>query len=215
MVIQAQDPGAAGNNIQVVFSNIQVVDPHDSSKITFDATITETDTYNGLNLNPASPSFIQTVLGKQGTNKGSQPGLVSIKDISVNPPLPLATKTYPLANGGATPSFVPIDGDPAGTAFIVEAKKASPEGDNTTVIISDVDKDKKTFTLVAKWTKSIPGIHLAELPNKLDGGPPQYEIKVSIPNGGAFAIPAPSSVGLSGGADAKSESTASGTVLAS
>src|SRR2546425_4171088 len=60
MAITATDTGLAGNNIQVVFSNItpDPANPTNADKTTFDATISETDTYNGLSVDSTSPSFI-------------------------------------------------------------------------------------------------------------------------------------------------------------
>src|SRR5690242_5817261 len=112
MTIQAADPGLAGNNIQVVFSNIvpDPADPANADKTTFDATITETDTYNGLSFDPASPSFIKTVLGTETAGTGTKPGLVHIKDADT-PSLPKAD-SYPLTGGdSSTKSSVKIPGD--------------------------------------------------------------------------------------------------------
>lgn len=212
MVIQAADPGLAGNNIQVVFSNIvpDPANPPDPAKTTFDATITETDTYPGLSFDSASLSFIKTVLGTEKTN-GAKPGLVHVLDADT-PDLPKAD-LYLLTGGGAAKSSAKVTKDPSGTAFTVEAKKNSTEGNKTTVTISNVDATAKTFTLVATWTQSVTGIKLADLPGKLNGG--GYEINVNVPVGGSFAIPAPGPIELSGGADAMTASAASGIALAS
>lgn len=211
MVIKAADAGAAGNNIQVVFSNIvpDPSDPTNAAKTTFDATITETDTYAGISFDSASQSFIKTVLGTE-TVTGTRPGLVHVKDADT-PALPKAG-AYPLGGGGASAkSSATVTKDPFGTAFNVEAKKNGQDGDKTTVTISNVDATAKTFTLVAVWTQSVTGIKLADLPGKLAG----YEITVNKPSGGDFAIPAPGPIGLSGGADAMAASTASGIALVS
>jgi hypothetical protein len=213
MTIQAADPGLAGNNIQVVFSNIvpDPADPTNADKTTFDASITETDTYNGLSFDSASPSFIKTVLGTE-TVTGTKPGLVHIKDADT-PSLPKAG-SYPLTGGGAaTKSSVQIPGDPSGNAFQVEAKKIGQEGRNTTVTISNVDSSAKTFTLIAVWTQTVAGIKRGSLPGELQGN--QYEIKVDKPAGGDFAIPAPGPIGLSGGADARPASNATAIAPAS
>jgi hypothetical protein len=213
MTIQAADPGLAGNNIQVVFSNIvpDPADPTNADKTTFDATITETDTYNGLSFDSASPSFIKTVLGTEIVT-GTKPGLVHIKDADT-PSLPKAD-SYPLTGGDASnKSSVKIPGDTSGNAFQVEAKKVGQEGKNTTVTISNVDASAKTFTLTAVWTQTVTGIKRGGLPEGLQGN--QYEIKVDKPAGGDFAIPAPGPIGLSGGADPKPAANASGIVPAS
>jgi len=212
MVIQAADPGPAGNNIQVIFSNIvpDPGDPTNAAKTTFDATVTEMDTYKGLSSDSTSPSFIKTVLG---TDKAPKSGLVHVLDAD-NPSLPKAG-VYPLAGGGASAnSSAQIPGASSGTAFNVEAKKNGQDGDNTTVTISNVDATAKTFTLTAVWTQSVTGMKLKDLPDKLQGSS-KYEIIVNKPNGGDFAIPAPGTIGLSGGADPKDATKASGTVFAS
>jgi hypothetical protein len=211
MVIQAADPGPAGNNIKVIFSNIvpDPGDPTNADKTNFDATVTETDMYKGLSADSTSPSFIKTVLG---TDKAPKSGLVHVLDTD-NPSLPKAG-AYSLTGGGASAkSSTQIPGDPSGTAFNVEAKKNGQDGDDTAVTISNVDATAKTFTLTAVWTQSVTGIKLADLPGKLAGS--GYEIAVNKPNGGDFAIPAPGTIGLSGGVDAVAASKASGTALAS
>lgn len=221
MIIQAADPGGAGNSIQVAFSKItpDPGDPTNAAKTTFDATINETDTYPGLSIDPASPSFITSVLGTQ-TVIGTRPGLVHVLDaVPPAPPaqlaLPLAG-TYPLGGGTASKksSAAVINNDSSGNSFQVEAKKNGLDGNNTTVTICNVDPTAKTFTLVATWTQpTITGIKLADLPGKLTGT--GYEITVKPPDGGDFAIPAPGTIGLSGGADAVTASPASGIALAS
>lgn len=213
MSIQAVDPGPAGNNIQVVFSNIvpDPADPTNADKTAFDATITETDTYNGLSFDSTSPSLIKTVLGTE-TITGTMPGLVHIKDADT-PSLPKAG-IYTLTHGGiSTKSSVPIPGNPSGNAFHVEAKKPGKDGDNTKVTISNVDSSAKTFTLTAVWTQTVTGIKRGNLAELLQGN--QYEINVDKPAGGDFAIPAPGSIGLSGGADARPASKASAIAPAS
>jgi hypothetical protein len=215
MVIQAADSGLAGNNIQVAFSNI-VTDPTDPNKATFDATITETDLYQGLSIDSTSPSLIKTVLGTEKVT-GTKPGLVHVLDADT-PSLPKAG-TYSLKGGSdSAKSTAKVSGDPSGTAFNVEAKKNGQDGDNTMVTVSNVDATAKTFTLTAVWTQSVKGIKLADLPGKLQGSSDPkkaYEIIVNKPNGGNFAIPAPGTIGLSGGADAREASTASGTAFTS
>src|SRR5260370_22095599 len=45
MVISAKQPGSAGNDVVINFSNVQ---PHQNAPTTFDASVTETNTYAGL-----------------------------------------------------------------------------------------------------------------------------------------------------------------------
>jgi hypothetical protein len=217
MIIQAADDGRAGNNINVDFHNIVTdpADPTNAAKTTFDATVTETDTYKGLSSDSTSPSFIGTVLGTEKKVKGTKPGLVHILDADI-PSLSLPKAgVYQLTGGGASAkSSVKVSKDPTGTAFNVEAKKNGTDGDNTTVTISNVDATAKTFTLTAGWTQSVNGSKLADLPDSLQGSS-KYEIIVNKPNGGNFAIPVPGTIGLSGGADPTDATKASGTVFAS
>ena len=202
ILIQAADPGAAGNYIQVVISNV--------TQTTFDATLTETDTYVGLSYDQASPSFIKTVLGTE-TTSGTKPGLVHI--LAADTPTTPKAGSYALTGGGASAkSAKPVAGDPSGTAFNVEAKKVGKDGDNTTVTIANVDGTAKTFTLSAVWTSSVTGIQVTDLPAKLAGS--GYEITVNNPASG-YALPAAGPIQLSGGADAAAAQAASATAVAS
>jgi hypothetical protein len=213
MLISAADPGASGNNIQITFSNItpDPADPTNPAKTTFDAVVVETNTYASLSFDHASANFIKTILGT-GTTAGSQAGLVHVLDAD-NPTQP-KPGMYPLSGGGtAAKSVAPVDGDPTGTAFHLEAKKVGGDGDKTRVTISNVDAGGNTFSLQAVWSSQpITGIKLADLPGKLAQS--GYEIGVQAPAGG-FAIPAAGVVGLVGGAGAQSAATAAATVYSS
>jgi hypothetical protein len=218
ILIHAADPGQAGNNIQVTFSNItpDPSDPTNPTKTTFDAIVVETDAYSSLSFDPASPNFIKTVLGTQTTITGSQPGLVHVFDAD-HPSQPKAG-IYQLTGGtSASKSTSTINSDPTGTAFNLEAKKNGMDGDKTSVTISNVDAVGKTFSLVAVWSSQpITGSKLADLPGKLaqSASSAGYEISVTAPASG-FAIPATGVVGLTGGADPRTASTASATAYAS
>lgn len=204
ILIKATDPGAAGNNIQVAISNV--------ISTTFDATITETDTYVGLSFDQASPSFMKTVLGTDSA-PGTKPGLVRV--LAADTPSQPKEGSYSLTGGDdklKKPSATSVDGDPSGTAFNVQAKKPGQDGDKTTVTIANVDDNAKTFTLTAVWTSSITGIQLTDLPTKLAGS--GYEITVTSPSGG-YALPAAGTIQLSGGADATAAQAASVTAIAS
>jgi hypothetical protein len=129
--------------------------------------------------------------------------------VRVKEPIP-ATATQPQAiatpeplTGGSdsVKSSLAIAGDPSGTAFTLEAWKNGTEGDNIQVSIANVDAAAKTFTLTVEWTQpKIPAIALTDLPAKLEGN--QFAIAVSKPEDSDFAIPAPGTISLSGGADA-------------
>jgi hypothetical protein len=206
MVLQAAVPGAAGNTIQVTFSKFNTSDPNNT---TFEATITSTDIYPELSWDDVSPAFITTVLGTD-TLIGTHSGLIRVKDAS-NSSQP-KIKSYSLTtNGNSAPkAFAEIEGDPAGTAFTVEAWKAGDEGKSITVTISEVDSGTKTFTLEVKLNHTITGIKM--LPKDLEGSGIFLEVKK--PGVGDFATPAPGTVELRGGSDAKAAVRATTTILA-
>ncbi|MEH2236641.1 hypothetical protein [Nostoc sp.] len=205
LVLKAAIPGAAGNTIQVTFSNI-VIDRDTPANTTFDATITAKEIYSGLSFDSNSSSSIKKVLGTE-TIIASSPGLVRAKDTDT-PTQPTDKQSYTLAGGGVGKSHVDITGtSPGPTAFTVEAWKVGSEGDNITIKISEVDAIAKTFTLVAEFKPQlIAGIKLADLPGKLAGS--DFVITVAKPDNANYAIPARGTVILGGGADAKAASTA-------
>ena len=210
MILKAAFPGAAGNNIQVAFSNLKV-DTTTPANTTFDARITAKDTYLGLSYDSASPAFIKKVLGTE-TLTGTSPCLIRVRDAET--PSQPQKKSYPLSGGNATKkSSKGIDGDPTGTAFTVEAWKNGDEGNSITATISDVDDATKTFKLVVELKQTpITGIKLSQLPIKLAGSGIVLEVKKPV--GGDYALPALGTVGLSGGSDAKAASTAEATIVA-
>jgi hypothetical protein len=205
ILVSAADPGRAGNNIQVTFSNVTAT--------TFDALVVETDTYSPLSFDPAAPNFVKKVLGTQ-TIAGSQPGLVHILDAD-NPSQPKAQSYNLIGGNNTTPASIVAAADPTGNAFTLAAKKNGADGNKTSVTISNVDAVAKTFTLVATWSSQpITVIKPTDLPGKLTGGGASgYEIAVSAPTGG-YAIPAAGVVSLVGGADRQSAVAAATTVYA-
>jgi hypothetical protein len=215
LIVKATDPGIAGNNIQIEFKNVtpDPADPLNPAKTTFDAIVTEKETYT-LSFDSASPIFIKTVLGTD-TSPGSH--LVHIKATDpVSKPKP---GTYPLENGNATTKATkPVDADPSGTAFNLEAKKVGEDGSNTVAIISNVDATTaETFVMDVTWTKTIAAIKLADLPAKLEGAN-KYIITVTKPDGtiSSFTIiPSAGLFALNGGADKQDAVQASVTIPAS
>ncbi|MGH7841769.1 MAG: hypothetical protein ACREQT_09665 [Candidatus Binataceae bacterium] len=212
IMISAADAGQSGNNIVVTFSNItpDPANPSDPTKTTFDAIVVETDTYASLSFDPASPNFIRKILGTQ-TIAGSQRGLAHILDAdSPSQPKP---GSFQLGGGSAAAkSAAPINGDPTGTAFNLEAKKVGTDGDKTKATISNVDATGKTFSVVIVWSSQpISGLKLGDLPSKLAQS--GYEISVAPPSSG-FAVPTAGSISLAGGADAAAASAAAATVPA-
>lgn len=216
LIIKATDAGSAGNDIQIEFKNIvpDPVAPLDTAKTIFDATVTEKETHT-LSFDSVSPIFIKTILGTD-TTPGSQQSLVHIKDADT--PSKPKPGNYTLESGDATNKATkPVDGDPTGTAFNLEAKKVGAEGNSTVVSISNVDPTAKTFVMTVEWTNTITKIKLADLPAKLEGTN-QYIIIVTKPDGSSSGFTIIPSVGvftLNGGADKQEAVKASATIPAS
>ncbi len=197
MVITAKDPGAAGNSIKIVVSNVREDVANPPNKI-FDVTVTETDTYTGL-----TPATIKDVLGT-AAGGGQKPGLVFISSAAA-PVLP-AAGTNPLSTDPAKATINKADATPG--AFDVTAKRGGVDGALTVVIIKDVVG--QTFTLVAVWTKNANAMSPAAFSTQF-----AYEIVVSAPpGGGALLVPAPGTLVLAGGADAQGPTPASTVVPA-
>ncbi len=223
LIIKATDVGIAGNDIQIEFKNVtpDPADPLNPAKTTFDAIVTEKETHT-LSIDSTSPIFIGTILGID-TTPGSKQSLVHIK-ATPTPSKPKAG-TYALENGNATTKAAkPVDGDPSGIAFKLEAKKVGEDGNNTVAsisgvdaAISGVDAAAKTFVMAITWTKTIAAIKLADLPAKLEGTN-KYIIAVTKPDGslsGFTIIPSAGLFALNGGADKRDAVQASATIPAS
>lgn len=213
LIIKATDAGSAGNNIQIEFKNVKpdLVDPSNLAKTTFDAVVTEKEIHT-FSFDPASPIFIKTILGTD-TLSGSKQSLVRIK--ATDTPSQPKLGTYTLESGNATTKATkPVDGDPSGTTFNLEAKKVGEDGNNTVATILDVNAIAKTFGLTIVWTKTIAALKLADLPVKLEGTN-KYIITVTKPDGtasGFTVIPSAGLFALNGGADKRDEVQASATI---
>ena len=209
LILKAAVPGAAGNNIQVTFKKSD-----DSDATKFDATISETETYEGLSWNKDSLAYIKQVLG---TEKG---GLVHILDTDApnSPPegaiyyLKLPKDPNNNEPDEAKQASVSVPTSDGTTSFTLEARKSGPDGEKTTVTIA---VGAETFSLTAVWEQSVTQITLGTLSDQLkEGG--KYLISVEPPKNGTFTIiPAPGTVRLSGGADKKEALPASATVFGS
>lgn len=206
-LLEAAEPGSSANDLQVRFDNV-TPDADDPAETTFDVTVTDTDTYAGLSIDPASPRFVKTVLGT-GAVPGIPPGLVRVKSAG-DPVLP-AEGSYPLTGGGpASRSSAGIgaaEGDDP--AFVVEARKEGADGRQTTVTVSSVDAEAGTFTLAATWEKTVTGLKAGALAGSFD-----YAVKITPAPGGGPLVPAPGAVRLSGGSDAAEAAPAAATVFA-
>jgi hypothetical protein len=189
MKITAQIGGASGNYIQVTFGNF-VPDNANAANTTFDAAVTEVDTYTDLKL-----ATIQDALGATA-GAGKQPGLVLIPGAA---PTDMPAVMPETAMAGDPAKLAVPKNTGAGDAFTLQAKAAGPDGALTKIAIKDVNIAAGTFTLVAKWTKSKAAVKVGDLQTNF-----AYEITVAPPDGGggALAPPAPGTVSLSGGSDA-------------
>jgi hypothetical protein len=211
IVIKAAIPGAKGNTIQVTFSKFSnIVADLPTAKTTFDAEIIAKATYSNLSVDPSSTSFIGKVLGV-GATPGISPGLVRVKAPASNTPIqqPKAITSTALSLQDSTETnyyhVVPSQGDSSKPAFTLEAWKEGVDGQNIKItLIPDVNSTLQTFTLVVEWAQKISPIGLNNLPSKLAGDQDkEFVIKVSPPEGESFGIPAPGTIVLSGGADAR------------
>lgn len=191
MLITAKSPGATGNTIKIVVTNIRDDATVPPNKI-FDVTVTETDTYSGL-----TPATVKDVIGT-AAGTGTQPGLVFVSSAAA-PGLPAAGDN-PLTGA---PAKVKIKQADATTAFEVQAKDADAAGANTVVTIKNISGE--SFDLVAVWNKTKTGIKASDMQTEFG-----YEITVAAPPSGASILtPATGAIVLSGGADAQGPTRAS------
>lgn len=214
MVVTAQDPGSAGNNIVLTFA---VTTPNlDPTQVKFSMTVTETETYKKLTLTSGKPNYVETVLGSD-TVTSPTPGLAHVIHASLG-----ATGTPSLANTTAFKAASPTakaqsdvkstDATPK-LLFTLEAKKAGKDGELTSVLsVGPNTDDASLFDLSIQWTRQITNLTLANV--AANTGPLGYEVTVAAPSSGIFSIPQANSVQLSGGTDGSSPTAASAIVFA-
>jgi hypothetical protein len=191
LVITAENPGAAGNHIQLDFGNVQV----GANKTVFDATLTQRDTHDHLTSTDLA--------GVLGTNVGTSAELVFLSTSGTTLP---ADGTYTAdATGVVT---VPQAGA-AGKAFTLTFRVPDAAA-SMTVDISNSDATTGTFDLSAAWSKKAAGIDADGLNTSFG-----KMITVASPQGGTpTTVPAPGTVVLSGGADPAAAKPASATAMA-
>jgi hypothetical protein len=200
MVITAKDAGAAGNTIVIAISNVRPK-PTDASKTIFDATVSETNTHEGL-----TPATLKATAGT-AAGGGEKPGLVFVS--SSGAPVQPKDGAYALTGDPAKADVLKADGTAGG--FELTAKAAGPDGALTEATVSDAaDPDAPgSFTLTVVWEKSAAGIEASELQTQF-----AYEITVAAPPGGTLAAPAAGAYILSGGAEAQTAAKASASIPA-
>ncbi|HEX3437633.1 MAG TPA: DUF6519 domain-containing protein [Pseudacidobacterium sp.] len=205
MLVMAANPGAAGNNIQIQFSNFQL----NATPPTFDMTVTETDIYLGQ-----TTAAIEGVIGDD--EGGPNSGLAHILTGSVNTSLaPLNNQTVTLTAGTASlPAQANImDTTNQQLVFTLQARNPGVDGNLTQATISNVQTGSPdTFALTVTWTKTVTGLNMGTLQNSIQAqfG---YEIVASAPAKVSASLPAEGVTTLSGGADA-SEGTNATTASA-
>jgi hypothetical protein len=203
-IVNAADPGTAGNNIQVTVAIIS--SNPDPTLTTFSIAVTETDKYTTL-----TAATIEGILGSD-TVTGTQPGLVHVINASIDPQGIPTPGNYPLSViPPATKASVSVyeSSSPLSLVFALEAKKAGLDGSKTTVTIASVGGS--AFDLTAVWTNTVFGVAIGTLQQSMADNF-SYEITVQPPSGGVFSVPAPATANLSGGT---SGTTASATLFSS
>ncbi|HMD96341.1 MAG TPA: DUF6519 domain-containing protein [Terriglobia bacterium] len=200
LLIQAVDPGAAGNNITLSISN-QQTDPT-SGSTTFDLTVTEIDTYNSL-----TTAQMEGIVGDD-EGAGTAPGLAHVLAGSVNvQSLPANNQTYTLASsqgGSAQVNVLDVSGQ---LAFTLQAKKPGVDGSLISATISNANITDSSFTLTLAWTKTQTGLTPGNLLQSVQTNF-AYEITAQAPSGSASA-PAEGNTQLQGGTDGANATTAS------
>lgn len=169
-----------------------------------DVTVTETDTYAGLNL-----AALVAQLGA-AAGAGSAPGMafVSGPAPSVLPEAGTYAFAPPAPGAPATAAIAKAGG---GVAFTLQARSGSADGALIVATVGDVDAAAKTFSLTLVWTKSVTGRAISALAADF-----AFVVTIAAPAGG-YRAPAVGEITLVGGADTIVQPAvkASATVLAS
>ncbi|MCY1078694.1 hypothetical protein [Archangium lansingense] len=178
MVLQARNPGSAGNDIEI---EITYADPPN----TFTLKATQTDVYEGLTL-----ETLPVLLGTE-LKAGTRPGLVRVKGTPVA--MPKARPGKLVGADANSRGSLDVAGT-TGTAFTLEARDTGAE----TIDVEIDEVTERTFTLTAKWTKSVSGLQASNLEKELAKF--GHVLTASKPTGG-FALPRAGTFQLNGGKD--------------
>lgn len=216
MVVTAQDPGSAGNNIVLTFA-LTTPPNLDPTQVKFSMTVTETESYKKLTLTSGKPNYIETVLGSD-TVTSPTPGLAYVIHASLGaagtPALP-SPATFKVTNPPSPKARLDVKSTDAvpKLLFTLEAKKAGKDGEFTSVFSVGANADDASlFDLTIQWTRQVTNLTLANVATNT--GPLGYEVAVAAPFSGIFSIPQANSVQLSGGTDGFSPTAASAIVFA-
>jgi hypothetical protein len=198
VVVTAKNPGAAGNNIQLTFSNIRT-NPSDNTQTILDATLTQRDVYPDMD-----PTKLGVVLGTSSTT-GGPAGLVFLSSSGT----PTAPKegTYQADTSGVV-KVPKVTG--SGNAFQLTFRMADAAA-VMTVEVSASDAATGVFGLAATWTRTLTGIQISELDANANFG---AMITAAAPPDGSLGVPTPGTIILTGGADATDAKPASATAMA-
>ncbi|WNG46211.1 hypothetical protein F0U60_20375 [Archangium minus] len=178
MVLQAKNPGSAGNNIEI---DITYAEP----PTTFTLKVTQTDVYADLTL-----ETLPVVLGTD-QKAGTRPGLVRVQGTPTALP---KEQTGQLEGADATQRGTWTAAADSGTAFTLEAREPGKE-----VIKVQISPPKEqTFTLTATWTKSVSGLDASKLETELKQF--GYVLTAAKPADG-YTLPRGGKFQLKGGVD--------------
>ena len=216
IVFEAPDEGSTGNNILVKVAA--------NTPTSVYITVTETDLYEGLTLDPASDFYLPKIIGASGVapSTKSRLGLVRVKTIDPGAPDPAEGPAQPVA--GTIPSWtIAGAGGATDPSFTLEARAAGSEAGGWVIEVSDVKQAggaRATFTLEVTWTKTVilAEADLTILPSEPASPlfPLAFAVTIKRPAGAsALKLPRPGSVTLQGGAENAPATTATATLSAS
>jgi len=193
MQVLAATPGAAGNNISIEISNLDL----SATPPTFDLTVTETDLYLGLTPNGGATGLAPVL--------GSSPGDgVAYVAGSVNTGLLPLDQSVSFSGGTAGTSAQAQLMDSTNTQVLctLQARGTGTDGNFAQATISNVTSTSpQTFDLTLTWQKTARGVNLATLFPTIQQSF-SYEIQALPPTTVAPAFPAEGVIQLGGGADA-------------
>jgi Family of unknown function (DUF6519) len=198
LVLTAADAGSPGNDIFFGVESV-IADP-DPMKAKLSVALLDQHTYTGLTL-----ANIQATLA-------ASTGLVHVVGAvtaGLAPQAVFLTLQGGAANKKATAAITNVQN---GTAFTLEAKKAGASGNNTSVVISNVNAATATFDLTVRYIAIVNSITLAELAKNSNENL-AYDVTISPPDSG-FAIPIVGITHLSGGTDGSAPVRAKATIFA-